>query len=308
MTVCIATVCRYIYEKREGQPDDAGHIVLTASDRMLTDEGLGIQYETGQGKWAKVATRVAILIADSIGVHADILRDLYVLLKDKQDVSPKYVADLYSDLINERRAQDAERVFLSPLKMTMKDFIKNNKALDPAIAQDLYKDISDYEVKVEAIVCGLDKDGIAALYSVNKKGVILNHTDIGFVAIGIGAVHAVPYLMAHGFWNGWPYYDALLMTYAAKKQAEIAPGVGKATDMLFISRDNVFTLYDGLAQSLEKLYPRHQKRIRNAERTARNQLITLEQEYVAKHPPKPQIPATSPQDESKEASSAKGHT
>lgn len=251
MTVCIATVCRFNYRKADDQKDDFGWVILTASDRMLTDEGLGIQYETGQGKWAKIADRVVVLAADSIAVHSDVLYDIRKDPSHNNDVGPKQIADLYSKFINKRRERDAEKEFLSPFGLTMAEFIAKQKDMERGVVNALCENIANYKINVEALVVGCDKDGVANIYSVDSTGLVSCHTDIGFAAIGIGSVHSVPFLMSHSYWNGWAYYPALLATFAAKKAAEIAPGVGKHTDMGFISRDGAFTLYEGARIALE---------------------------------------------------------
>lgn len=57
----------------------------------------------------------------------------------------------------------------------------------------------------------------------------------GFRAIGSGARHAESQFMLAGHaWNSGPHATAAL-AYRAKKDAEIAPGVGKGTDMYMIA-------------------------------------------------------------------------
>ena len=46
-------------------------------------------------------------------------------------------------------------------------------------------------------------------------------------------------MMQAGYVNTFRYYAALGVTFAAKKSAEIAPGVGKATDIHLIRTDQM---------------------------------------------------------------------
>lgn len=65
-------------------------------------------------------------------------------------------------------------------------------------------------------------------------GVITRHDSIGFVTIGAGENHANSQFMFEGYTSNWPFEQALLLTFAAKKRAETAPGVGWGTDMFWI--------------------------------------------------------------------------
>jgi 20S proteasome alpha/beta subunit len=308
MTICIAAICRYVYGKKPNGEDDIGYTVITASDRMYTDEGLGIQYETMQGKFSNVAKRVTVLAADNITVHSQILIHLTDALKNNEDVSVREVAELYSSQINKYREANAAKEYLSPFGLTPDTYLSASKNMDTTLVMAIADKMLNYEVNAEALVVGCDKDGRANIYSVDNGGIVTCHNDIGFAAIGIGHPHANSCFMSHAYWNGWPYYDAILVTYSAKKLAEVAPGVGKNTDMEFISRDGVFSLYPGTMIALEKLYPEHLLRVQNSEIRARNEIIELEQAYYKEHPSaSPAAPKATPQPTSPETSS-RDHT
>jgi hypothetical protein len=74
------------------------------------------------------------------------------------------------------------------------------------------------------------------LYLVDKKYDVSCHDDIGFLAIGIGSWHASSQLMQVRYSRGWQFGQAIALAYAAKKQAEIAPGVGPDTDLYIVHR------------------------------------------------------------------------
>jgi hypothetical protein len=50
------------------------------------------------------------------------------------------------------------------------------------------------------------------------------------------------------------YYRALPILYTVKRRAEVAPGVGKESDWIFITRDGSESIYPGLIQELDKSY------------------------------------------------------
>jgi len=55
-----------------------------------------------------------------------------------------------------------------------------------------------------------------------------------FVAIGSGGRHAESQFMLAKYSGGVPNAEALLLAYSAKRNAEIAPGVGAETDIFVI--------------------------------------------------------------------------
>jgi hypothetical protein len=57
---------------------------------------------------------------------------------------------------------------------------------------------------------------------------------VGFAAIGIGRWHANSQFMFAGHDRFKPIPETLLLTYAAKRRAEVSPGVGEGTDMFTI--------------------------------------------------------------------------
>jgi hypothetical protein len=107
--------------------------------------------------------------------------------------------------------------------------------------------------EVEALVVGSHEDA-AHIYAVDSQGVVNCFDDVGFAAIGIGAWHAKSRLMQAGYTNRAIFAPALAATFAAKKSAEIAPGVGLATDINIVFKDAVVRLWPDEAAKLEDLY------------------------------------------------------
>src|SRR6185503_16702737 len=64
-------------------------------------------------------------------------------------------------------------------------------------------------------------------------------------------------LMFAKHWRGRPLAETLLLTYSAKKHAEVAPGVGKDTDMVIVGPrlgDNVSPMGAHVMDELERVY------------------------------------------------------
>jgi hypothetical protein len=84
---------------------------------------------------------------------------------------------------------------------------------------------------VNTLFIGLDPTG-AHIYG-SYNGRVVSHDVSGFAAIGGGDWHAQSRFMfaRHTRAAGLP--ETLLLTYFAKKRAEVAPGVGTGTDMIW---------------------------------------------------------------------------
>src|SRR5205807_667703 len=103
-------------------------------------------------------------------------------------------------------------------------------------------------------------------YYVDNDGIPHCMNDMGFACIGIGKDHANAQFASHGYSNSWLYYDALPLVYAAKKAAEIAPGVGPNEDMSQITKERTFTINPETRKSLDKLYKKHKQQLVKMER------------------------------------------
>jgi hypothetical protein len=181
MTVCTASefVWSYDHEKQ-----DFGLAIVAASDRMLTDDGLGIEYEGSRGKWAAFGGKQVVFVAGDMVIHSEIVRRLNVELTTTPLGNTVDTAERVATLLREYRSEEASRKYLSPLKMDSESFLARQRTLDSGLVKSLAELMLNYEIDVEAIVLGCDGERDASLYRVDNYGVVTNHGDIGFVSIG----------------------------------------------------------------------------------------------------------------------------
>lgn len=252
MTVCIAALCRWNYPE-DGDPDRRCAAVVTCSDRMQTDSGLGLEYESAISKWGIICGRISILVAGNTVFHSDFIRKTMDRFEG-ENPSVTEVSEFYAACIIERRKDDAEKRYLAPLGLTMEDFVSKQNSMKESVVRELLDFIVGYDIDVEAIVCGCDGETSAHIFKISSIGLITCHDDIGFAAIGNGDVHAVTYLMSLPYWNGSSYSESAMALYLAKKRSEAAPGVGRITDMSFLDRHTALTLNPGVFAALESNY------------------------------------------------------
>jgi len=122
------------------------------------------------------------------------------------------------------------------------------------ILGDLAAKVMSYRGEyTEAIVVSGDGES-AHIYHVDRDSLATCRDDVGFVAIGAGEPHAKSQLMSTQYNNGMNFPTALGLLYAAKKRAEMAPGVGKETDLFVVYRTGHEEIWPEIKAEMERLY------------------------------------------------------
>jgi hypothetical protein len=237
VTVCIASLFHWNYAMAPAEPD-VGLVAITASDRMIT--AFDVQYEPPQLKVAFFGTSL-ILIAGDFSIHTQALKETSEHLRGKGTAKPFDIALIYGRAIQAIKRRQAEDLILAPLGLNTDGFVSR---LTDQMQGYLGSD-------VEALVVGSDGTN-AQIYSLDSRGTVSGMDDVGFAAIGMGAWHAKSRLMQSGYTNAFSYIPALSAVFAAKKNAEVAPGVGTATDMHLVFRGRIERLDVSVATKMRQ--------------------------------------------------------
>jgi hypothetical protein len=223
VTVCIAAICTWF-----GAP-----AVVGASDRMLTAGDI-IEFEPPQTKVATLSHFCAALYAGDASVQSSIFAATYRALAADPKADVESIARVYADQYAKFRLESAERKYLRPFGLTSDTFLRRQRELSPDLVEQLNDRIFGYDLGADAIITGADNTG-CHIYVVSDPGQVTCHDAVGFASIGIGQAHADPQFMFAKYTKQWSFPRAAFMTYLAKKRAEVAPGVGAYTDMLYIT-------------------------------------------------------------------------
>jgi len=125
--------------------------------------------------------------------------------------------------------------------------------MQPAIYGQVIAQSSQYNIDLELIVAGTDKAG-SHIFSITHPGSLLNFDKLGYNAIGSGAVHSVVALSLGGQTPRSPVLDTLFSVYSAKRAAEVAPGVGKETEIAVISTKGILVCGKPIIDTLASAY------------------------------------------------------
>lgn len=233
MTVCVASISQLIIKGK-----NLGPIVIGASDRMLTAGN--VQFQPQQPKMQQITPAIIVMVAGDMATQAEIYHgmrrdvDERIAAEPARWVPVEYAARSYVRHYEEVKRRRAEHTILAPLGLTIESFVERQSSMQPGLVSDLARDLIDYpDLNIQALIVGLDESG-AHIYTVDGDGDLRCEDAVAFAAIGIGAGHARSHMMATGHTRGRLLPEGIYQTYAAKRRAEVAPGVGRSTDMFAI--------------------------------------------------------------------------
>lgn len=277
VTVCVAAIAAY----------PGGRILIGASDRMLTDGD--IEFEQEQMKIHSLTSSIVVMIAGDIAIQTELLIQVQAWATGLINATPnewllvKDAADQFRAAVVELRRQKAADAILAPLDLDYGTLVSGAVASD--LQLQLSKELLDFQIgPIEAIIMGMDTTG-AHIYVVGERGVSCQDW-VGFAAIGGGAWHANSQLMFAGHVKTRDFTEALMSVYTAKRRAEVAPGVGEATDMIVVGPGLGETIIVGgpLETLLKETYAEVRVQAENVRRNANERINHFFQEAVRDTP------------------------
>jgi hypothetical protein len=145
------------------------------------------------------------------------------------------VAELYARCHVEVRNRKADSNLLAPLGINRDRFISGDHGLPESIVADTVERMRDQamDLRTQALIYGVDSTG-PHVYHVLDPGQAMYVEKAGFQSIGIGSRLFDTVFMSEHYDSDWPLMRSLLLTFSAKRQAEMAPGVGQTTDVFIV--------------------------------------------------------------------------
>jgi hypothetical protein len=252
VTVCVACLCTWTYG-----PNDIGRAAITASDREITAGD--VEYEPPQFKVSFQTNRALILIAGDYPTHSEALQKAQKIIAAASEDNPATIAEIYASSLRQVKFRHACDIYLAPLGLSSEIFLSTSGVSNELVVS-LANQLQSYSGQpTEAIVVAAD-DAATHLYLVDSDSKVTCQDDVGFVAIGIGAWHAKSLLMQAKYYNLTNFAAALSLAFAAKRRAEIAPGVGRATDMFIVNKTGWSPVGADLKSAVEDSHEDYEKR------------------------------------------------
>ena len=244
MTVCIAALC-----------DDALACVV-AADREMTVFALSLEYEHTDSKIEFLSKTCVLMSAGDALLAAEIIGSL-----DRSTLGShgtRSIAEMLKETYLAVHLNRAESVILRPRGLTWEDFKRRAHEIPLQAYLGIDQLLFNFGIgAAEFLVAGTDVTG-ADLYRVHYGGIAGGSWlewcwKLGYRAIGSGSPHASVYLALEQQHRKMSVAETLYNVYCAKKSAELAPGVGKATDLAIIGRHGVEIMPEHLLNAYESL-------------------------------------------------------
>ena len=283
VTICIAAICQFPGDHLGGP-----YAVIAACDRMMTTED--IQFEPPQSKVFEFASNVVALVAGETDAQIEVCNHTFRELTESLPQSVEAIVDVYCRQLAAYNQRQAERTILAPFGLTFKSFLDHQQPIDPEISDHLFRKIDREGAKVATLIIGTDAYG-PHIFKIYEDGRASCYDSIGFAAIGDGEWHADSQFMIAGHTANVPIGRALLLTYVAKKRAEVAPGVGKIdTDLIYILPGGPWRNFsDAIKDKLKTTYKKMEGLQNRAVQSASKDIDTFVKELTTpKEQPSPE--------------------
>lgn len=245
MTVCIAAIAE-------------NSMVFGAADRMVTSGD--IEFEPSVSKILSITNSIVVLLAGESTFHEELYQLVSELINDRIEREPenwwkvKDVADLYALKFNEAKLLRAEAAVLAPLGLNRQSFISQQNYMSDRLVEHMTNRMTRFQMpSLMLIIAGIDPTGAHIYTMIN--GEVICWDSVGFISVGGGWRHANSQFQFSGHTRRASWQDTIFLTYFAKRRAEVAPGVGKATDMIAITKlGNTIPIAPALIKEFDKGY------------------------------------------------------
>ena len=243
-------------------------------------------------KIISLSSSIVAMTAGDSGLQAEILQRVYAVVFARIQKEPdnwwrvKDVVDLYFRFYNEIKSERASRVFLAPFGLDGKSFVARQKEMADGFVKQITSEMVNFEMpQIETIVCGIDETG-SHVFKLWNNGYVCCDA-VGFACVGIGARHAELKFMSAGHNRFSLLPETLLLVYTAKKCSEVAPGVGKETDMFTMGPNlGSFALFKDIPDfdmgKLESAYQNIVKKEKKIQQVAKTQIKNYVEEMFKK--------------------------
>ena len=233
MTICIAAVAA-----------DRTAVVV-ASDKMLSAAFLSLEFDHPRSKIESLGSScVGMSAGDALPV-GELFASAQPVATQLQNPQVEQIAKAIKEAYCALRAKRIEETVFQPRGVTLDDFYKRGliQQLPTELAMSLDDMVQRRNLGIDLIVTGSDQSG-AHIFGISDPGVVSNYDRIGYHAIGSGLSHALLSLV--GTRQGWltSINETVFNVFRAKRQAELAPGVGESIEMRVIAGNKTRNVTD----------------------------------------------------------------
>lgn len=196
---------------------------------MISVKQIG-QFEHSTDKYRKVSSNTIAMLSGEVLLFNDVLKGV----TEEEDLD-QIAQRIHQNMIGIRDVRIGKMIF-ERLKI---DFVFLKELLKAPTHNDVVKEImgtiGKFKLDTTILVIGF-KGGLAQLVEINEFN-FTNTRDINFDAIGSGSVQALNTLLFQRHSKSDDLKTTLYNVYKAKRNSEVAIGVGRETDLFILFPD-----------------------------------------------------------------------
>ena len=239
--------------------------VVAASDRMLSAHFLSLEFEHPDSKIEKLGKSCVGLSAGDALPTGELFLSAHSVAAQLQSPQIDHIADSIKNAYSILRSQRIEEQVFKPRGISIDAFYQQGliRQFPPEVAMQLDDMVQRVEFGVELIIAGVDGSG-AHVVGISDPGKVSQYDRIGYHAIGSGMSHAILNLVGAGHHWTRSTNETVFNVFCAKRQAEVAPGVGQAIEMSIVTNEGVKSVSDDELKQLDQIHkeltgPRNEK-------------------------------------------------
>jgi len=245
MTVCIGAVC------------EGGKVAVVAADRMVTF-GPPMMLTTEPPAFSKIQRLTdasVLLFSGSVPDGEWILTQARAVAAANPGQPIATIAEAVRKAYVQLKRTRVEETILGPFIGADFDRFQQLIAQSPSsqLLQGVLALVTQHNLQTDLLVAGTDNAG-THVFVVQHPGILLPMASMGFAAIGSGAVHASVRLSLGQHTPTASLIDTVYNVYEAKRAAEVAPGVGKMTDMTILTGTRICPASEEVFKVLDEVH------------------------------------------------------
>jgi hypothetical protein len=242
MTICIAAAAA---EKSA---------VVVASDKMISAGFLDLEFDHPGSKIEALGASCVGLSAGDALPAGDLFSSAQSVATQLQTPQVRQIAETIKDTYSTLRSKRIEETVFKPRGVTIDSFYQQGliRQFPPEVAMSLDDRVQRMKFGVELIVAGVDRDG-AHIFGITDPGISDSYDQIGYHAIGSGMSHALLSLVGAGQHWSMTVNETVFNVFRAKRQSEVAPGVGRSVELRVIADGKIHIVTDDEISSLDQM-------------------------------------------------------
>lgn len=228
MTVCIAAMA------------ESGRKIVLATDRMITANfPIPTEFETQDVlKIFRIGETAIVMSAGNALSAYEIIERAKSQVVNQQIGKIDQVTEIVRRTYQDYRRQRVLERFLEPRGLSLDSYYASQQRMIPGVAQEIDSQLINYNLQVEMIITGCREGDECHLFTLTHPGISLLHDALGYASIGSGSPHVMYDFIGSDYRRAFPVKKVEEIVRSAKRKSEVAPGVGRQTELIILPEDS----------------------------------------------------------------------